>query len=165
MIHVFSKTVCSLLTALLASLWKAETKNIVPGQIGFLSARAARGTWSKDALSRARGSVGNSRWEPLCVENKCMFLGKEPVGFPAGCALAVSLEGRMPPELPPNSPAPKLGQGSWGRVGPGLAAGTWPHHPAVPRPPAASRAAQWQAGTLCPCMSCHRTAWGPAYSR
>lgn len=114
---MFSKTVCSLLTALLASLWKAETENIVPGQIGFPSARAARGTWSKDALSRARGLVGNSRWEPLCVENKCMFLGKEPVGFPAGCALAVSLEGRMPPELPPNSPAPKLGQGSWGRAG------------------------------------------------
>lgn len=42
MIHIFSKIACSLLAALLASLWKAESKNTVPGQIGFPSVRAVR---------------------------------------------------------------------------------------------------------------------------
>lgn len=42
MIHIFSIVVCSLLAALLASFWKVESKNTVPGQIGFPSVYAVR---------------------------------------------------------------------------------------------------------------------------
>lgn len=49
--------------------------------------------------------VDNLCWELLsAVENNCIFLGKQPLGFPVGSALAVSLDGFVPSDLPPNSP-------------------------------------------------------------
>lgn len=61
-------------------------------------------TCLKDRLNRAREwwitRAGNS----FAVEKNYMFLGKQPLGFPVGCALAVSFDGLMPSDLPSNSP-------------------------------------------------------------
>lgn len=49
--------------------------------------------------------VGNLCWEPLFAgENNCVFLGKQSPGLLVGRALAVSLDGLLPSDLPPNSP-------------------------------------------------------------
>lgn len=63
--------------------------------------------------------VGSSCWELLFAAENCVFLGKQLFGFPVGCALAVSLDGFIPPDLPPNSlcsEGPELGQGSWEKI-------------------------------------------------
>ena len=99
MSHIFLKIVCSSLAALLASLWKAESQNIVPGQIGFPSVCAVRGTCSKGRLHRAHESR-----IIRAVKNNCIFLRKQPLGFPVGHALAVSLVGPTPADLPLNFP-------------------------------------------------------------
>lgn len=106
--------------------------------------------------------VESSSWKPLFAsENNCVFFGKQLVGFPAGCALAVSLEGLMPPDWPPNSHTQNSQAEAklQDRVGPERLQGCT----LVPSLP--PEQCVGHTGMIRPHMSRHRIALGPAYSR
>lgn len=68
----------------------------------------------------------------FAVENNSIFLGKQLLVFPVGYALAVSLRGIMPPDLPPNFPC--LEELSWVKA-PGKKLPLFVCIPFVPRSP------------------------------
>lgn len=99
--------------ALLASLWKEESKNTSWTNWFPFCVCSERGTCWRGMPSR----VGE-RWMTCAASLlwKTILWSWEATAWAAHCALTALLNELMPSDLPPNFSGPECGQGSWEKI-------------------------------------------------